>query len=116
VPENLFITLFFILILYMEYMYGLVHLPPPMLVSSFNKKWPLDLYLMLRIMLIQSHYLKMASLIEFFCLQLIQRFLQGFLPVSFNETWVTNLFHSKKTFKLNFEMMPSFTYHLLVPP
>ncbi len=43
VPEKLFITPFFILILYIVYMYGLVHLPPPMLVSSLNKKWPLDL-------------------------------------------------------------------------
>jgi hypothetical protein len=37
--------------------------------------------------------LPLASLIEFFCLLFIQRFLQGYLPVSFNETWVTNLFH-----------------------
>ena len=37
--------------------------------------------------------LPLVSLIEFFCLQFIQRFLQRFLPVSFNETWVTDLFH-----------------------
>jgi hypothetical protein len=37
--------------------------------------------------------LPLVSLIEFFCLQFIQCFLQRFLPVSFNEMWVTDLFH-----------------------
>jgi hypothetical protein len=44
--------------------------------------------------------LPLASLIEFFCLQFMQRFLQGFLPVSFNETWVTNLFHRQEDFQI----------------
>jgi hypothetical protein len=30
----------------------------------------------------------------------MQRFLQGFLPISFNETWVTNLFHRQEDFQI----------------
>jgi hypothetical protein len=44
--------------------------------------------------------LPLASLIDFFCLQFMQRFLQGFLPISFNETWVTNLYHRQEDFQI----------------
>ena len=34
--------------------------------------------------------LPLLSLIDFFKLQFMQQFSQGFLPISFNDTWVTN--------------------------
>jgi len=34
--------------------------------------------------------LPLPQLIDFFSLQFMQRFVQGFLPVAFNETWTTN--------------------------
>jgi hypothetical protein len=45
--------------------------------------------------------LPLSSLIEFFILQFVQRFLQGFLPVSFNNTWITNAVHREEEYRLN---------------
>jgi hypothetical protein len=78
----------------MEYMYGLVHLPPPLKQKKairliFNALYNAHTESLFK----NAAVLPLASLIEFFCLLFIQRFLQGYLPVSFNETWVTNLFH-----------------------
>jgi hypothetical protein len=38
----------------------------------------------------KSEILPLMSLCEFFKLQFRQQFVQGFLPVTFSETWVTN--------------------------
>jgi hypothetical protein len=42
----------------------------------------------------------LASLIEFFILQFVQRFLQGFLPISFNDTWSNNATHGVEDYQL----------------
>ena len=41
------------------------------------------------------------KLVYFFNLQLMQRFKQGFLPISFNDTWSTNNFHRDVNFEIN---------------
>jgi hypothetical protein len=45
--------------------------------------------------------LPLSSLIEFFILQFVQRFHQGFLPVSFNNTWITNAVRREEEYQLN---------------
>ena len=35
--------------------------------------------------------LPVDKLIEFFNLQFMQNFIQGFLPISFNNVWITNM-------------------------
>jgi len=37
-----------------------------------------------------SGILPLKELCEFFKLQFMQKFTQGFLPISFNDTWVSN--------------------------
>jgi hypothetical protein len=44
--------------------------------------------------------LPLSSLIEFFCLQFVQRFIRGFLPVSFNNTWITNSVSREEEYQL----------------
>ncbi len=38
----------------------------------------------------KSKILPLPSLVEFFKLQFMQNYVQGFLPISFNDTWTTN--------------------------
>ena len=45
--------------------------------------------------------LPLDKLIYFFNLQLMQRFKQGFLPVSFNDTWSTNNFRRDSNFEIS---------------
>ncbi len=119
-PENLFITLSFILTLYMEYMYDLVHLPPLMLVFSLNKKWPLDLSSMLRTTHIPNHSLKVQLSFHwhlwsnFFACSLCNIFCKDFSLFPLMKPGLLICIIDKKIFKLNFVMMPIFTYHLLV--
>jgi uncharacterized protein YggT (Ycf19 family) len=44
--------------------------------------------------------LPLSSLIEFFILQFVQRFVQGFLPISFNNTWITNAVRREDDYQL----------------
>jgi hypothetical protein len=44
--------------------------------------------------------LLLLSLIEFFILQFVQRFIQGFLPISFNNTWITNAVRGEEDYQL----------------
>ena len=40
-------------------------------------------------------------LIEFFILQFVQQFTQGFLPISFNNTWVSNAIRRQDEFQVS---------------
>ncbi len=44
--------------------------------------------------------LPLSSLIEFFILQFVQRFVQGFIPISFNNTWITNAVRREDDYQL----------------
>jgi hypothetical protein len=44
--------------------------------------------------------LPLPSLIEFFILQFVKRFIQGFLPISFNNTWLTNAVHREEDYQI----------------
>jgi hypothetical protein len=41
-----------------------------------------------------------SSLIEFLNLQFVQRFIQGFLPTSLNNTWITNAVRREEDYQL----------------
>ncbi len=44
---------------------------------------------------------KLSYLIEFFILQFVQQFTQGFLPISFNNTWVSNAIRRQDEFQVS---------------
>jgi hypothetical protein len=45
--------------------------------------------------------LPLNYLIEFFILQFVQQFTQGFLPISFNNTWVSNAIRRQDEFQVS---------------
>ena len=45
--------------------------------------------------------LPLSYLIEFFILQFVQQFTQGFLPISFNNTWVSNAIRRQDEFQVS---------------
>ena len=62
--------------------------------------------------------LPLSYLIEFFILQIVQQFTQGFLPISFNNTWVSNatVYVGKMNSKFHLEMMMTLTFLLQERP
>jgi len=47
-----------------------------------------------------ANILPLPFLIDFFALQFIQQFIQGFLPTSFNDTWLTNAHRRENEFQI----------------